>query len=126
MKKFLCALLLAALLCGLFAQAAGAEDYNEGDSLPSFLAGSQAEIHTVITVTRSVSAKTRGWYPKDAGCLPSTFRANKLDSSRIPALAAIPTRSPARTGAAQRAAASCKRQERICLGVAPTLEKMPN
>ena len=36
MKKFLCALLLAALLCGLFAQAAGAEDYNEGDSLPSF------------------------------------------------------------------------------------------
>ena len=36
MKKFLCALLLAALLCGLFAQAAGAVEYEPGSTTERF------------------------------------------------------------------------------------------
>ena len=49
-----------------------------------------------------------------------------IDCLDAPKVKAIPTILPIKTGITQSIAASCKRQVRICPGVAPMLEKMPN
>ena len=97
-----------------------------GVILESFRAGAQAEQSTVSTADMAVTSSTAGWYWKTASCLPGKSAANLLTASRIPAQPAVPSRIPASTGSAQRAAASCTRHSRICPGVAPMLEKMPN
>ena len=100
---------------------------SRGVSLLSLMAGSHAEIHIVPAVAAKVIPSTSGWYPKTDLCLSgATFSSMAFVSCTTPILAPIPSRFPAITGTALRAAASCKRQARICLGVAPILEKMPN
>ena len=58
-------------------------------------------------------------------------RCGSCDASRFvalitPKLRAIPSSQPARIGTRLSTAASCIRQNRICPGVAPILEKIPN
>ncbi len=92
----------------------------------SFLAGIHADIPMVIAVINSVNKRISGWYPNTDARLPSISCANISNRARSPILPAMPSSVPRRIGAAHRYAASCKRQVRICLGVAPMLDKIPN
>ena len=100
---------------------------SRGVSLLSFRAGSQAESHMVATATSRVAARIRGWYPGLDSCRPWTASLNStLVRSISPIPPATPRRLPKNRGRAHKEAASCSRQVRICFGVAPMLEKMPN
>ena len=100
---------------------------SNGANLLNVRAGSHAEIHMVIIVTNSVRARTSGWYPNTASCLPATRLPNSaFIICKSPILIATPNRFPSMIGMVQSTAASCSRHVRICFGVAPMLEKMPN
>ncbi len=92
----------------------------------SFRAGSHADIPMVIPAARSVIRRISGWYPNTVARLPSTSRTSVSSKAINPLLPTMPSKVPAIIGTAHKTAASCKRQIRICFGVAPILDNMPN